>query len=69
LVEYHVGYAFGVEQDSLILIDESDRATFEHPEDFEAFVENKFCVSFTATPSNCDERGVESEVIKALDFK
>jgi len=68
-VECHVGYDFQAEQDSLILVDESDRSKFDHPEAFEAFIEDKFCVCLTATPSNCDEQGIEAETIKSLGFK
>jgi hypothetical protein len=42
---------------------------FESPKAFANFIENKFCICFTATPSNCDQQGVETEVIKALGFK
>ena len=68
-VEYHVGCDFEPEENSLILIDESDRVMFESPKAFTDFIENKFCICFTATPSNCDQQGVETEVIKALGFK
>lgn len=67
-VEHYVGYTFKPEENSLVLIDESDRATFEAPRAFAAFINQKFCVCFTATPSNCDQEGVEAEVIKALGF-
>ena len=68
-VEYHIGCAFEPEKNSLILVDESDRMMFEEPKAFLRFVNGTFCVCFTATPSNCDEHGVEAEVIKALGFK
>jgi len=42
---------------------------FEPLKAFADFIENKFCICFTATPSNCDQQGVEAEVIKALGFK
>ena len=53
----------------MILIDESDRVMFVQPKSFADFVGKKFCICFTATPSNCDQQGVEAEVIKALDFE
>lgn len=53
----------------MILIDESDRVIFDSPKAFAAFVDKKFCICFTATPSNCDQQGVEAEVIKVLGFK
>jgi len=68
-VEYRVGCDFEPEENSLILIDESDRIMFGSPKNFADFIENKFCICFTATPSNCDKQGVEAEVIKALGFK
>ena len=42
---------------------------FEEPKAFAKFLIGTFCVCFTATPSNCDPQGVETEVIKALGFK
>ncbi|MFN9907073.1 MAG: hypothetical protein ACK56F_13300 [bacterium] len=53
----------------MVLIDESDRLIFDEPKNFAKFVEKKFCICFTATPSNCDQQGVETEVVKALEFK
>jgi hypothetical protein len=51
------------------LVDESDRIIFGEPKAFAQFIKGKFCICFTATPSNCDPQGVETEVIKALGFK
>jgi len=68
-VEYRVGCDFEPEENSLIIIDESDRVMFESPKTFADFIENKFCICFTATPSNCDQQGVEAEIIKALGFR
>jgi hypothetical protein len=42
---------------------------FDEPKNFAKFMEKKFCVCFTATPSNGDQQGVEAEVVKALGFK
>ena len=42
---------------------------FDEPKNFAKFIEKKFCICFTATPSNCDQQGVEAEVVKALGFK
>ena len=42
---------------------------FNEPKNFKKFVEKKFCVCFTATPNNCDQQGIETEVVKALGFK
>jgi hypothetical protein len=41
---------------------------FNEPKNFAKFIEMKFCICFTATPSNCDQQGVEAEVVEALDF-
>ena len=68
-VEYRVGYDFEPEENSLILIDELDRLMFNEPKNFKKFIEKKFCVCFTAAPSNCDQQGVEAEAVKALGFK
>ena len=68
-VEYRVGCDFEPEESFLVIIDESDRIMFGSPKTFANFIENKFCICFTATPSNCDQQGVEAEVIKALGFK
>ena len=54
-VEYHIGCDFEAEENSLILIDESDGVMFESPKAFADFIENKFCICFTATPNNCDQ--------------
>lgn len=67
-VEYHIGCDFEPEENSLVLVDESDRTMFEQPKSFANFIAKKFCICFTATPSNCDQQGVEAEVIKALGF-
>jgi hypothetical protein len=42
---------------------------FDEAKNFAKCIEKKFCVCFTATPSNCDQQGVEAEVVKALGFK
>ena len=68
-VEYHTGLDFEPEENSLILVDESDRLMFEQPKVFADFIKKKFCICFTATPNNCDQHGVEAEVTKFLGFK
>jgi len=68
-VEYHVELDFEPEENSLILVDESDRLMFEQPKFFAGFIKKKFCICFTATPDNCDQHGVEAEVTKVLDFE
>jgi hypothetical protein len=68
-VEYHVGIDFKPEKNSLVLVDESDKMMFEEPKAFAKFLIGTFCICFTATQSNCDPQGVETEVIKALGFK
>ena len=67
-VKYEMGIGFEAEDNSLILVDESDRLMFENPAKFKNFVNKKFCICFTATPNNWDEKDVEAAVIKALRF-
>lgn len=62
-------HEFAPEGNSLVLVDESDSVTFESPQKFADLIDSKFCICFTATPSNCDERGIETEVITSLSFK
>jgi len=68
-VHYHVGIDFKVEENELIIIDESDTLMFEHPEKFAQLIDGRVCICLTATPDNCDSQGVESKVVKALNFK
>ena len=53
-VEYYVGLNFTPKNNSLILVDESDKLMFEEPQKFKHFIDAKFCICFTATPNNCD---------------
>jgi len=53
-IKYHVGCDFMPEENSLILVDESDLVMFEQPKSFADFINGKFCICFTATPNNCD---------------
>lgn len=68
-VEYRLRREFVPEENSLVLVDESDTLMFESPQRFADLIESKFCICFTATPNSCDERGVEAQVIAALGFK
>ena len=68
-VDHHIGCDFEAEENSLVLIDESDIFMFDKPKNFAKFIKAKFCICFTATPSNCDQQGVENEVVKVLGFK
>ena len=68
-VEYHIGLDFTTEDNELIIIDESDTAMFDVPENFAHLIEGRACICFTATPDNCDGNGVESKVIQALHCK
>jgi hypothetical protein len=68
-VEYCIGYGFQPGKDSLILVDESDTGMFESPRTFEKLIDGQVCVCLTATPNNCKEDGVETQVIEALGFQ
>jgi hypothetical protein len=54
-VEHHIGCDFEAEENSLVLIDESDILMFNKPKAFANFIKSKFCICLTATPSNCDQ--------------
>lgn len=68
-VEYCVRYSFQPDKDSLILVDESDTGMFESPQTFEKLIDAQVCICLTATPNNCKEDGVETQVIEALGFQ
>ena len=68
-VQYHVGRDFAAEETELIIVDESDTATFDSPERFAGLIDGRACICFTATPDNCDGRGIEAQVVQALQFK
>ena len=68
-VQYHIGFDFRSEETELILVDESDTASFKGHEMFAKLIEGRVCICFTATPDNCDGQGVEAQAIQALQFK
>jgi len=51
---------FATEETELIIVDESDTASFESPERFAGLINGRACICFTATPDNCDGKGVEA---------
>jgi hypothetical protein len=53
----------------LVIVDESDTATFNTPDAFIKLINGRACVCFTATPDNCDGKGVEAKVISALKLE
>lgn len=57
-VKYHVGLDFAPESNSLIIFDEADAFIFRDPVKFNALIIGCFCICFTATPDNCDPKGV-----------
>lgn len=59
-VQYHIGLDFATEETELIIVDESDTASFESPERFAGLINGRACICFTATPDNCDGKGVEA---------
>ena len=50
-------------------MDESDTATFNTPDAFIKLINGRACICFTATPDNCDGKGVEAKVISALKLE
>jgi hypothetical protein len=50
-------------------LDESDTATFNTPDAFIKLINGRACICFTATPDNCDGKGVEAKVISALKLE
>jgi hypothetical protein len=68
-VHYHVGTEFPALEGELIIVDESDTATFNSPENFAKRIDGRACICFTATPDNCDSNGVEAKVVNALQLK
>jgi hypothetical protein len=67
-IHYHVGCDFTVADGELIIVDESDTATFESPENFAKLINGRACICFTATPDNCDANGIEAKVVSTLHF-
>jgi hypothetical protein len=67
-VLYHVGCDFPTQEGDLIIVDESDTAMFESPENFAKLINGRACICFTATPDNCDAKGAEARVVAALHF-
>ena len=62
-VQYHIGLDFPTKETELIIVDESDTASFYSPDRFAGLVDGRVCICFTATPDNCDGKGVEAQVI------
>ena len=62
-VQYHIGQDFVAVEGELIIVDESDTPMFEAPERFAKLIDGIACICFTATPDNCDGKGVEAQVI------
>lgn len=65
-INYHVGCDFPTQEGELVIVDESDTATFNTPDAFIKLTNGRACICFTATPDNCDGKGVEAKVISAL---
>jgi hypothetical protein len=53
----------------MVIVDESDTATFNTPDAFIKLINGRACICFTATPDNCDGKGVEAKVISALKLE
>ena len=59
-VQYHIGLDFPTEETELIIMDESDTASFNNPNRFAGLIDVRACICFTATPDNCDGKGAEA---------
>ena len=57
-VTYQVGLDFIPEVNSLIVFNEADAFIFRDPIKFNTVASGCFCICFTATPDNCDPKGV-----------
>ena len=57
-VTYQVGLDFIPKANSLIVFDEADAFIFRDPVKFNSVISSCFCICFTATPDNCDPKGV-----------
>jgi hypothetical protein len=65
-INYHIGCNFDTQEGDLVIVDESDTATFNTPDNFIKLTNDRACICFTATPDNCDGKGVEAKMISAL---
>lgn len=68
-IVYHVGCNFTPAKGELVIIDEADTFMLNDTENFIKLVNECACLCFTATPDNCDEKGIEAKIINALGFK
>ncbi len=68
MVKYQVGLDFAPEPNSLIIFDEADVFMFKGSDEFTQLINGCFCICFTATPDNCDSKGVHRLVIDTLRF-
>jgi anthranilate/para-aminobenzoate synthase component II len=55
--------------DDVLIIDEADSFIFNAPEAFKKLVSNNKCICLTATPDDCDGKGMEKAIVDALGFK
>lgn len=67
-IVYRVGCNFTPAKDELVIFDEADTFMLNDTEQFIKLVNDCACLCFTATPDNCDDKGVEAKLIKALGF-
>jgi hypothetical protein len=67
-VQYHVGCNFTAAKGELVIVDESDVPMLNDTENFIKLVNECACLCFTATPDDCDERGIEAKLIGKLGF-
>ena len=63
-----MGIDFDHNPNDLIIIDEADSLMFQNPDKFASFIQDSYCICFTATPDNCERDGVERKVVEAMRF-
>lgn len=68
-IEYHVGLDFQPAANELIIVDEADTFIFNETDRFTALIAESACLCYTATPDNCDPKGVEKKMVSALGFQ
>lgn len=67
-MKYKVGLDFVPEPNSLLIFDEADRFLLKDSARFNKLINGCFCICFTATPDNCDAKGVQRLVLDTLQF-
>jgi late competence protein required for DNA uptake (superfamily II DNA/RNA helicase) len=63
-----LGCEFKAAPNELVIVDEADTFMFSNSRSFAAMIEECCCICFTATPDNCDVKGIEAKVVNGLKF-